>query len=584
MRKHLHDYHTIFEDELNTDLMNRVYDRPLVEFIIEAWKSLEIVEGIKILDWDFQTKESEIDFNRYLAKRKRAKKQKDKFDSKMIKDSRLGLLTVTVQITLEKRDPSSGYIEQRSSIINPSMLIPLQDEKGMFRINGKDIYLIFQMLEKSTYTNKNGVTLKSLMPFSVQRSILRDVQNEDGEKFNIPFYSLDLFKKPVPVMLIYATNGMDWALQFALESPYMVMDFVKEAVADDPKYMYFKISTTVYLRVRRDLFKEFTYVQSVVAGILFITSNHTTMKDLNNPNVWLKKLGGSNIAKGENLLIRAKRLLDVTIGTVLRLDWYHKQDVYTLTRWMCQEFNDLRMKDNMDLHNKRLRSNEIFEALIAQEFSNRINRIMSLGQKADLSKYEEIFTFSPDILLQAINNSGIQRYNDCINDMDFFTKFKYTMKGPNAHGNKNRKRLSDKYRGLHYSFIGRVDLTVCGNSDPGTSGLLSPFGKMDGLYFDDSPEPDDFILDFHNRLCEIAKEEGVACIEVDFKDKDDFYHMIDKIRKLEGDGVQVISTSKIDDQKIVYAPEEKDLYATQEETAAKKAKGRKKAAENKEGE
>ena len=96
MRKFLNDYHTIFEDELNVDLMNRTYDRPLVDFIIDAWKSLEIVQGIKILDWEFQTKESEIDFNRYLSKRKRPKKQKERYESKMIKESRLGLLTVTV--------------------------------------------------------------------------------------------------------------------------------------------------------------------------------------------------------------------------------------------------------------------------------------------------------------------------------------------------------------------------------------------------------------------------------------------------------------------------------------------------------
>ena len=40
-----------------------------------------------------------------------------------------------------------------------------------------------------------------------------------------------------------------------------------------------------------------------------------------------------------------------------------------------------------------------------------------------------------------------------------------TIKGPNSLGNRNSKNISAAYRGLHYSFIGRVDLTVCGNSD-----------------------------------------------------------------------------------------------------------------------
>ena len=170
------------------------------------------------------------------------------------------------------------------------MLIPLEDENGLYHINGKDIYRIYQMLEKSTYTNKNGVTLKSLMPFSTKRFILRNQENEDGESFNMPYYCLELFNKDVPIMLIYATNGMNWALQFALESPYMVMDFVPEPVADDPTYMYFKISNTVYLKVRRDLFHEFTYVQSIVAGILVIKTNRLTIDDLDDQKKWLAKL------------------------------------------------------------------------------------------------------------------------------------------------------------------------------------------------------------------------------------------------------------------------------------------------------
>ena len=43
-----------------------------------------------------------------------------------------------------------------------SMLIPLQDEEGYFYIKGKKYYLIYQLVEKSTYTSNSSVTLKSL--------------------------------------------------------------------------------------------------------------------------------------------------------------------------------------------------------------------------------------------------------------------------------------------------------------------------------------------------------------------------------------------------------------------------------------
>ena len=96
---------------------------------------------------------------------------------------------------------------------------------------------------------------------------------------------------------------------------------------------------------------------------------------------------------------------------------------------MCQEYNDLRMKDNMDLRNKRLRSNDILSALMTQEFSTRLNRIMSLGKKATIDNYRELFSFPGDILIQAVNSAGIQRYNDVINDMNFFSRCKFTIKG-----------------------------------------------------------------------------------------------------------------------------------------------------------
>lgn len=46
--------------------------------------------------------------------------------------------------------------------------------------------------------------------------------------------------------------------------------------------------------------------------------------------------------------------------------------------------------------------------------------------------------------------------------MDFFLKLKLTSKGPNSLGNKNDNNISAKYRSIHPSYIGRIDLNVCG--------------------------------------------------------------------------------------------------------------------------
>lgn len=440
MIQYMKDYVTVYEKELNEDLLTKAADKPLLDYILESWYSLEVMEGIKILKWEYTEKESEIDINKYIFKRERGKKRKEKYDYKFIDDSRLGLLTVWVEIQVETKDPKLNQPVLYKQTIKKSMLMPLQDEDGLYHLNGKDIYMIYQMVEKSTYTASNSVILKSLMPFAVRRYI-KDATDTKGRDYKLPYYTIELFRKDIEIMLIYATRGLSYAIQFALESPYLVMDFVEEEDEDDLVNIYFQISNKLFLRVNRELFECYTYVKSVVGGILQICTNRLTLNKIDDEEIWLKKLGNGNASKGENLLGRAQRLLDETTGKILRLDVYNKHDVLSLTRWMCQEYNDLRMKDNMDLRNKRLRSNEILSALMTQEFSTRLNRIMSLGKKATIDNYRELFSFPGDILIQAVNSAGIQRYNDVINDMNFFSRCKFTIKGPNSLGNKNSNNI-----------------------------------------------------------------------------------------------------------------------------------------------
>ena len=178
--------------------------------------------------------------------------------------------------------------------------------------------------------------------------------------------------------------------------------------------------------VNRQMFDDFIYVRSVVGGILHNTTNRHTMDMIDDTTIWLKKLGTNNADKGKSLLERSGRLLDETTGRILRLDLYHKQNVLTLTRWMTQEYNDLRAKDNMDLTQKRLRSVEILSALFTFSLSIRANHLMGLGKRATIDNYRDLFSFPGDIMLQLISSSGVQRYNDIVNDLDFLSKFKYT--------------------------------------------------------------------------------------------------------------------------------------------------------------
>ena len=398
MIKHIKEYVSEFERDLNIPLMTKEADAPLVDYVVDSWKSLCILKNIQFLDYEYTDKESEIDINKYIFKREKKTPKKDKFDYKFIDDTRAGKLTVRMLISSVDRDPKTKKPVTHQKIVTKSMLIPLLDENGMAYIKGKPYYLIYQMVEKSTYTAANAVILKSLMPFAIRRTSAT-IEDMKENVYNVPVYNIELYKKDIPIMLIYASRGLSFAIQYALDTAYAVMEFTTSYDKEDGNHLYFQISSKLFLKVNRKLFNHYTYVQSVVGGIMEICTNRLTIDKIDDVNIWLKKLSNNNIEKGKNLITSLQRLMDETTRKMLKVNAYRKLDVLSTIKYMTENYNDLRAKDNMNLCNKRLRCNEYIASLLTQEFSKRLNRIMSLGNKATIDNYREMFKFSGDILI-----------------------------------------------------------------------------------------------------------------------------------------------------------------------------------------
>ena len=474
MKKYINDYVSDFEKELNISLMNKEADRPLVEYVKDAWLSLEIVKNIKILKFEYNDKESTININKHIFKREKTKRKKDRVDHKFINNDRYGCLTVYIQITLDEIDPKTKEPVIRQKVLRKQMLIPLQDEEGYYYIKGKRYYIIYQLVDKSTYTSSSSVTLKSLMPIAVKRNsirtenILHSINAKTdvlGNEFLLPVYNVFVFKKEIPIILFFAANGIDYALSYLGVDE--VIHFVENLDnANHDKNLYFEISSKLYIEVNTELFLKYPYIQSIVGGFLHVCTNRFTLQELDNRKGWIKRLSNNNtVEKGRDILVFFNRLLDETTKKILKLNDFNKDDIYALLRWIMQNYNELRMKDNLSLENKRLRCNEYVASLLTQEFSKRLNRIITLGAKATMDDFKDCFKFSGEILLQKMHSSGILRFDDSINDMDFFSRFKYTTKGPHSLGGKNSNNISIRYRGIHPSFLGNIDLLVCGNSD-----------------------------------------------------------------------------------------------------------------------
>lgn len=418
MKMLLKDYTSEFEDELNYGLMNKEADMPLVDFIKDSWRSLEVVPSIKITGFDYSERESEIDINQYIFKREKKRKKKDRFDYKFINNDRCGRLTTNMEVTLTEKNLETGENFIHVYPMKKSMLIPIQDEDGYMYIKGKRYYMIYQMVEKSTYTSNSSVTLKSLMPIAVKRGIIEEdevltnnLTNERlveqgidavdivGNHHKLPVYYIFVFKKEIPIMLFYLSKGLDEALMYL--GVFDIISFV-EKIPDDidatSEDIYFQLSTKCYLKCNRELFEKYTYVQSIVGGFLTICTNRIKMDQLRDPKHWIKRIANpNNYDKGKDILKFFNRLLDRTTQNILKIHPYHKSNIYALLRWIMQEYNELRMKDNMDLANKRLRCNEYIASLLTKEFSRRLNRIISLGDKATIDTYKDLLKFPGDL-------------------------------------------------------------------------------------------------------------------------------------------------------------------------------------------
>lgn len=278
---------------------------------------------------------------------------------------------------------------------------------------------------KRNVINSSEISQNNLTNEKMKKSGITTYDME-GKEYTLPVYYVFVFKKEIPIILFYLSRGIKYTLDF-LEVSNIISFLPNMPVEMNPDMIYFQLSSKCYMEINRDMFNKYPYVQSIAGAFLTVCTNRVTIEQLDDPKVWIKKISNpNNYEKGKDILKFFNRLLDETTKKILKVSPYHSENIYTLLRWIMQEYNELRLKDNLDLRNKRLRCNEYIASLLTKKFSDRLNRIISLRDKATIDNYRELFKFPGDILIQAMHQSGVLRFDDNVNDMNFFSKFKYT--------------------------------------------------------------------------------------------------------------------------------------------------------------
>ena len=584
-----------FNDLVNYDLINKKYDSPMVDFIVDTIRAFEIIRYIKFTGYEYTENESEVDEDRYIKHRGKGYKKtvivngKKKniycHDYKEIDDSRCGLLTMHFEISMEvierQDEANKGKLVMKKRNVTINILIPLEDEEGFYKFKGNKKYLIYQLTENSTYTTTNAVTLKSVMPVYIRRvsSVEEDV---NGEEHKMPVYYINVFNEEHPVVLFFLANGFYTALQKLVVADIIFLKSKEEITEEDKKlHVIFKIGADIFMLVNKTMFDKYTYVKSIVAGILMsMPKRSLPLEAIEDASTYIYKIGNKNEAKGENTLLYFHRLLDNGTKKILKIDDMFKFNIYDALTYLMQNFNELRKKDNLSLKNKRLRRREVVAAMITKDVSKRISGIIKKGAKVELDDVLKAMKIPANLLIQKMNKSNLFRYDDIINDNLAIMKLTYTIKGPNSVGGNNSNKISKAIRGIHSSYLGNIDILHCGNSDPGTSGVLNPFTDMKSLYFDEEPEPDDFLFDFMDDLDYVITHEydDYTLIRFPYQTKQEFYDIQRDIRENQDNLFESWFAPNTDIRDVQDVNLSTDNY---EETAAA-IKGGKKKAENKE--
>lgn len=514
-------YPNRYEQEMNPDILLGEQDTPIETFIIMAMKEFEAIENIKIEAIQVVSEQDQVDINRHMINVNYKKKNVDEIpvpQYKYIAESRYGEIIFKIRITTNLSE----------KVITKPILFPIKHE-GFFYNGGKRMKAIWQLVDGSTYSQRGKSTLKSRMPIIIYQNRKRVMTDHEGISHIAPSYSYALNSRPKkpgaktktkfinPIMIYSAKMGFSNTTDFFGMTG--IVRLVDGFDKDTDRFYYFPLND-IFIKVDKTIYDKYEMVRSFCCMCYNLSSKDfpVTLADLDNTEYWTCRIGtvgaiknkslASFFEKGLTTMYMIERLLDNVTIMNLRLPEYYKHNIYYLMYWMITNFDELRQKSNIDMANKRIRMNEyIVNSSLGKKINENINRLIEKRGKSRMNTMDtllELFNFGSDIIIAGMRNlNDLIKSDDVVNDNDFILDIAFSSKGPNSLGEGNNKKIATKYRFLHPSMAGILDLNTSSNSDVGLSGSFTPFVKLyDRFYFTPDPEPCNARFLFEKALAE----------------------------------------------------------------------------------
>lgn len=561
MKGMLHTIENPYEKDFNMDFITSANDYSLTDLVIMIMKDTEIIKNIHIESYEIDDNYDEIDYRWHDVNINF--KRKDPYDInvpnyKYMIESYYSKITFTIRIETN--------INTR--VIKKSILIPKLTDDGYFIINNKKARAIWQLVEASVYTQRGKITLKSRMPVIMYKTVTKDMVDTEGTLYSFkPYsYAMDASNKKRasaakstkrvnnkfinPFIIFSAKMGLRQALKFMCIDE-LVSIYKVDEIDEHDRYAFIPMND-MYIRVDKTALEN-DLICSLVGMLALLQSSEfpVTWDNLDNREYWISRIGiigskhdNKSLAdfknKGYTTLMMIERLLDNMTIRNLRLPDGYKGNIYEVLRWMIVDFDELKMKDNIDINNKRVRKNEyIVKSTLGRKINDNINRVIthrSESRQNTIDTLLEVFNFPDNIILNGMRIiNDLIKSEDITNDFTIIEDLAYSSKGPEALGDDTSKNVMVKLRDVHPSFMGKIDCEVTSNSDIGMTGSFVPYVKTyDGFYFDPNREPDGHLYETLSEFKDImVKPDNSTVINfttgeildlpnLDFTDKDKF--------------------------------------------------------------
>ena len=399
-------------DKFNVDLMEHRGEKPLVDFIVNCFKSInKTLNEIELIEYTFITdvdKVSQSDYERTRSNKAADKEQKYTYTT----DSNLGELTMKFRVDL-RNNPIAK--EHDFLYYTVRELIPIEVD-GCYLLNGKRYPIQYQLTERTTYVTTGNLVCKALMGIKLSKEKIQARDHKDN-LYNLNGWRVNMFNGTANVVFFFLSE-MSWYDFLFFFQLHTIMDLTTEEERD-PNYTYFKIDPPLFLKVKSN-FLTHRYVSGMIGTILAAMPKHVTYEEVMDPATWITRIGSTkkSAPKGSHyeLGIRYRKLfnrnLDDSSIEAFELTDYNKKDILHILRWMIQENEPLRAKDNFDILNKRPRRNEVIASLVNGDISERIKSFVNTSVKTEdsmIDAYKHLFSFKGTEVISKMHRSGLAK-------------------------------------------------------------------------------------------------------------------------------------------------------------------------------